>query len=72
MFWNDVLQEPLELVSIAILYDSYIKKKINTKIRVTRPKVICPDGEPKILDILAGVLQGDTIAPYFVHYHPRL
>jgi hypothetical protein len=30
----------------------------------TRAKVITPDGEKEDLDILAGVLQGDTLAPF--------
>ena len=30
----------------------------------TRGKVITPDGETELFDILAGVLQGDTLAPY--------
>ncbi|MEE8288342.1 MAG: reverse transcriptase domain-containing protein [Nitrosomonadaceae bacterium] len=30
----------------------------------TRAKVISPDGETEIFEILAGVLQGDTLAPY--------
>ena len=30
----------------------------------TKAKVITPDGETEIFDILAGVLQGDTLAPF--------
>jgi len=30
----------------------------------TRAKIISPDGETQLFDILAGVLQGDTLAPY--------
>ena len=30
----------------------------------TRAKVISPDGETDLFDIVAGVLQGDTLAPY--------
>ena len=30
----------------------------------TREKVLSPDGELKLFDILAEVLQGDTLAPY--------
>ena len=30
----------------------------------TRAKVISPDGETDLFDILAGVLQGDTLEPY--------
>ena len=30
----------------------------------TKAKVISPYGETKLFDILAGVLQGDTLAPY--------
>ena len=30
----------------------------------TRGKVITPDGETDLFEILAGVLQGDTLAPY--------
>jgi hypothetical protein len=30
----------------------------------TRPKVFSPDGESNEFDITAGVLQGDTLAPY--------
>ena len=30
----------------------------------TKAKVITPDGETKMFDIIAGVLQGDTLAPF--------
>ena len=30
----------------------------------TMAKVISPDGETELFEILAGVLQGDTLAPY--------
>ncbi|XP_072039241.1 uncharacterized protein [Amphiura filiformis] len=30
----------------------------------TKAKVISPDGETELFEILAGVLQGDTLAPY--------
>ena len=30
----------------------------------TKAKVISPDGETKLIDILAGVVQGDTFAAY--------
>ena len=30
----------------------------------TRAKVISPDGKKDLFDILSGVLQGDTLAPY--------
>ena len=30
----------------------------------TKAKVLSPDGETELFDILAGVLQGDTLAPY--------
>ena len=30
----------------------------------TKAKVVSPDGETELFDILAGVLQGDTLAPY--------
>ena len=30
----------------------------------TRARVITPDGETKFFEIIAGVLQGDTLAPY--------
>ena len=30
----------------------------------TKGKVITPDGDTELFDILAGVLQGDTLAPY--------
>ena len=30
----------------------------------TKAKVITPDGETDLFEILAGVLQGDTLAPY--------
>ena len=44
---------PEELVpAISIMYDD------------TSAKVITPDGETEIFSILAGVLQGDTLAPY--------
>ena len=30
----------------------------------TRAKVVSPDGETEFINIVAGVLQGDTLAPY--------
>ena len=30
----------------------------------TKPKVIIPDGETELFEITAGVLQGDTLAPF--------
>ena len=30
----------------------------------TKAKVLLPDGETEFFEILAGVLQGDTLAPY--------
>ena len=30
----------------------------------TRARVVTPDGDTELFDILAGVLQGDTLAPY--------
>ena len=30
----------------------------------TKAKVVTPDGQTELFDILAGVLQGDTLAPY--------
>lgn len=41
-----------------------IVKAIGTMYEDTKAKVISPDGETKLFDILAGVLQGDTLAPY--------
>ena len=34
----------------------------------TRAKVISPDGETEYFDIVADVLQGETLAPYFIHH----
>ena len=33
----------------------------------TAAKVITPDGETKTFKLLVGVLQGNTLAPYFCH-----
>ena len=41
-----------------------IVKAIGGMYEDTRAKVISPDGETDLFDILAGVLQGDTLAPY--------
>ena len=30
----------------------------------TKARIISPDGETELINILAGVLQGDTLAPY--------
>ena len=45
----------------------------------TKVKVRSPDGDTEYFDIVAGVLQGDTLAPYlfiicldYVHYHLSL
>ena len=34
--------------------------------RNTKVKVRSPDGDTEYFDIVAGVLQGDTLAPYFI------
>ena len=43
--------------------------------RNTKVKVRSPDGDTEYFDIVAGVLQGDTLAPYFfiicLDYVPR-
>ena len=41
-----------------------ITDAIDETYRNTRAKVISPDGDTELFDILAGVLQGDTLAPY--------
>ena len=41
-----------------------IVETIGKMYEYTRAKVISPDGETDLFDILAGVLQGDTLAPY--------
>ena len=38
-------------------------KSMNTSIKA---KVVTDDGTTEIFDILAGVLQGETLAPYFI------
>ena len=41
--------------------------------RNTKVKVRSPDGDTEYFDIVAWVLQGDTLAPYlFIIYLPRL
>ena len=35
--------------------------------RNTKVKVRSPDGDTEYFDIVAGVLQGDTLAPYLYH-----
>ena len=37
---------------------------INKLYENTRARVITPDGETKFIQIIAGVLQGDTLSPY--------
>ena len=41
-----------------------IAKAIGLLYEETRAKVLSPDGETEYFKILAGVLQGDTLAPY--------
>ena len=41
-----------------------ILKAINLMYENTKARVLSPDGETELFDILAGVLQGDTLAPY--------
>ena len=38
----------------------------------TKVKVCSPDGDTDYFDIVAGVLQGDTLAPIPVYHLPRL
>ena len=40
---------------------------IDIMYRDTNAKVISPDGETNMFQISSGVLQGDTLAPFFVH-----
>ena len=39
-------------------------KAINLLHKNTRAKILSPDGDTKFFDTLAGVLQGDALAPY--------
>ena len=41
------------------MYNDVIYTKVNTKV-----KVHCPTGDTDYFDIVAGVLQGDTLAPF--------
>ena len=41
-----------------------ITEAIGNMYNKTMAKVISPDGETELFEILAGVLQGDTLAPY--------
>ena len=54
------------MVKILLAYG--IPKKIVDAIRIlydnTRARIISPDGETEEFEIVAGVLQGDTLAPY--------
>ena len=43
---------------------SQIVEAIGSMYKNTMAKVISPDGETELFEILAGVLQGDTLAPY--------
>ena len=40
-------------------------------IRNTKVKVRSPDGDTEYFDIVAGVLQGDTLAPYLLGVSSR-
>lgn len=42
----------------------YLLRAIGTMYTNTRAKVVTPDGNSEEFDILAGVLQGDTLAPF--------
>ena len=37
--------------------------------RITKVKVCSPDGDTNFFDIVAGVLQGDTLEPYLFKLH---
>ena len=54
------------MMKILKAYDipTKILAAINTMYQKTRARVITPDGETKYFEIKAGVLQGDTLAPY--------
>ena len=39
--------------------------------RDTKVKVRSPDGDTEYFDIVAGVLQGDTLAPYLIYHLSR-
>ena len=51
-----------------ILKAYYIPQKLLNAIKImyenTKAKVITPDGETEFIKIVAGILQGDTLAPY--------
>ena len=54
------------MMTILKAYD--IPDKLLTAINLmytnTKARVVSPDGETELFEILAGVLQGDTLAPY--------
>ena len=54
------------MIKILKAYDvpPNLLKAIQKMYENTRAKVISPDGETEYFNILAGVLQGDTLAPY--------
>ena len=54
------------LISCAIVYNyiEIIVRAIEVMYTDTKAKVLSPDGETELFDILAGVLQGDTIPLY--------
>ena len=41
---------------------------VNMMYTNTTAQVLSPDRDTELSDILAGVLQGDTLAPYFIYY----
>lgn len=52
-----------KLMKILKAYDRLVKA-IEMLYMNTKAKALSPDGETELFEILAGVLQGDTLAPY--------
>ena len=60
-WWEDSYTLGLQIESLVVLYFS-LQYKFLFKFR--KLKVCSPDGDTDYFDIVTGVLQGDTLAPY--------
>ena len=62
--FDSIHKGKMELILLACRLPKETVAAIIMLYRNTKVKVLSPDGDTDYLDIAAGVLQGDTLAPY--------
>ena len=62
--FDSIHRGKMEQILLAYALPKETVAAITILYRNTKVKIHSPDGDPEYFDIVAGVLQGDTLAPY--------